>query len=184
MSKLDFTAIGAAGIATSVPLMHLLGEKFSQEPSKKMTSDISTMALFLGGWVMVMVGLMKPPPGAVVQDSWKQRQNIVTSLGGVLVVGGVAMVRFKDKIPFPVGASAFVVGWAVLTAAIVHSDPDFEDMATPEKTGRVIQSLVASMVIVSSSAIMTQKTARPVQILAIITFVLGWVDVVSMSALQ
>lgn len=188
MSKLDFTATGAAGIAAAVPLMNLLGEKFKQDPSKKTTADVSTMGLFLGGWVVLMLGLMKPPPGTgdFVSDQWKKRQTILSALGGVVVVGGFAMVKFKDKIKIPmsVGASVYVLGWALVAAAIVYSDPDYSHMATSEQTGRVIQSVAASMVVVAGTVMLSQKTNRLITIMSVITFVVGWVDVVAVSCLQ
>jgi uncharacterized membrane protein len=120
------------------------------------------MVLFMVGWVLLSIGLSKPPPGTedTVSESWKKRQVALSVVGVVLVVLGVGAVRGRDKLKLPLaaGASAFVGGWGVLTAAIVHSDPEYEDMDTDEKIGRVIQSATSSLMVITGAA---NKTCRP-----------------------
>lgn len=182
MSKLVFTASGAAGVAASVPLMHFLGKAFTQSPQKEV-SRVSTTGLFLASWVILAMGLRKPPPGAVVDESWKTRQTILSVAGVSSVVAGVAMLRYVDKIPFPVGAAMYVAGWAALTASFIFSDPDYQVMAREEKSGRVIQAVVASMVVISGTVVMRQDSPMS-QVLGSVMIALGLLDVVAVSALQ
>jgi len=200
MTKLGFTASGAASIAASVPIMHLLGGR-QRDPQKKKIVDVSTMVLFLIGWVLLAVGLSKAPSGADVDDAWKNRQIGLVVAGVVLVVGGVAAVKYRSKasIPFSVGGSAFVAGWGLLTAAIVYSDPDYKDMGSDEKAGRVIQSLTGALTVMSGAALIGMSgqvragaptttsvplTPATMEVASVATFLMGWLNVVSVSALQ
>lgn len=196
MSKLAFTASGAACVATSVPVMHLLG----RDPSRAMAVNASSMTLFAVGWVLFAVGLAKPPPGAEdASDTWKKRQVALSVVGAILIVLGVGAVRARDKLKLPLaaGAAAFVAGWGVLTAGFVHADPDYSDMGSQEKMGRVIQSATSSLVIVTGAALISMTDAgvapaggtvplnsRTLEAAAVATFVMGWLNAVAISALQ
>jgi hypothetical protein len=199
MSKLALTASGAGAIATAVPLMHLLLKRY---PAKHMGVKVTTMLFFVMGWVLFTIGLSKPPPGTetTVGDAWKKRQLGLAIAGAVLVVGGVGAVRGRDKLKFPlgVGASAFVAGWAVLTAGVVHSDPEFGEMGKSEKIGRVIQSITSSLIVMIGAALISMSdnpllpssdaavslNTHTLEAAAVLTFVAGWVNTVSVSALQ
>ena len=182
MTKIAFTATGAAGVAASVPLMHFLGKAFTQSPGKEI-SRVSTTGLFLASWVILALGLVKPPPGAVVTESWKTRQTVLSVVGVGSVVAGIAMLRYTEKIPFPVGAAVYVAGWAALTASFIFSDPDYNVMGDSELSGRVIQAVVASMVVVTGTVVMRQDTTSS-QVLGSVLIALGLLDAVSISALQ
>ena len=199
MSKLAFTSAGAAGVATAVPVMHLLGKR---HPDKTMAIKVSTMVIFMTGWVLFAIGLAKPPPGTetTVDDTWKKRQLGLTIAGVMLVVLGVGGVRGREtlKLPLSVGASAFTLGWAVLTAGVVHSDPEFPEMGRHEKIGRVVQSVLSSLTVITGAALISMsdnsvvtRTGSTVPLktttleaAAVLTFVTGWMSTVSVSALQ
>ena len=197
MSKLAFTASGAACVATAVPVMHLLG----RDPARAMAVNASTMTLFVVGWVLFAIGLAKPPPDTEEpSDAWKKRQVALSVIGVILIVLGVGAVRARDKLKLPLaaGASAFVAGWGVLTAGIVHSDPDYADMGKHEKLGRVIQSATSSLAIITGAALISMTdsdvvaaaggvvplNSRTLEAAAVATFVTGWLNAVSVSALQ
>ena len=195
MSKVALTSIGAAGIATSVPLMHMLGNK------KTKMVDMATMGLFVVGWVLFGLGVAKVPEELddTVGEEWKKRQTGLVAAGILLVVGGIAALRYGTsiKIPVLVGAIAFVAGWGCITGAVVHSNPDFEDMGKEEQVGRMLQSTAASLDVIFGVALISMSTSlisaqggmvplsrTTLQIAAVTTFVLGWIQLVSLSALQ
>lgn len=179
MSKLTLTAIGGAGVAAAVPMMHL------GTPSKAV--KVSSIALFLAGWVLVTGGLAMPSPGTkdVVTSKWKTRQLVLSVTGAGMVVAGAAMIMFRPReVPYTASAVVFVTGWALVTAAVVLSDADYDEMSPIEKTGRVVQSLLATLSILSGTMLITRGPPRAVQMAGIGSFVLGWAGLVATSAMQ
>lgn len=199
MSKITLTTLGAASVAAAVPAMHFMTKRRGDEPVIK----VSTMALFMVGWVLLATGLSRPPPGteSSVGKDWKQRQLALSVAGAVLIVTGVGLVRFRAKLnnlPLAVGAAVFVAGWAILTSAVVLSDPDFKDMSGSEQAGRVTQAIASTLTIISGAALISMSDAgvlptgsstvplssTTLEAAAGSTFALGWVGLVATSALQ
>jgi len=104
----------------------------------------------------------------------------------------------KLKIPFLVGAGAFVSGWAVLTASFVCSDPDYEIMESREKVAQVLSAVTTSLTVVAGAALLSMSDGSPVAsgdggivklnpttlgAAATAVFVLGWINVFTHNAL-
>jgi hypothetical protein len=202
MSKIALTSVGAASIASAVPLMHLLGKRFSGG-GKKVAVTVSTMLLFSVGWGVLTTGLSTPPKGSedTIDDAWRTRQIALSVVGASLVLVGVGAVRYRAslKMPLGVGASAFVAGWGVLTAAFVFSDSDYKYMAHTEKAGRVTHAIVSTLTIMTGAALISMSdrglqggegtsavalTPKTLEAAAVSTFVLGWANAVAVSCLQ
>lgn len=206
MSKVTLTTLGSTGIAASVPLMHLLSKHHGTDIRKGNIVKGSTMILFIAGWILLAIGLSKPPPGTEdeVTKKWKKRQIALSISGVAMVMAGVAGVRYRKKlkIPLAVGSTAFVGGWAALAAAIFYADPDTATMDTSEKVGRAIQSATSTLMVIAGAALISMSdqsqglvglapegaavplTPSTLEAAAVTTFVLGWANVASVSAMQ
>lgn len=197
MSKIALTSIGAVGVAAAVPLAHLLEKRYSENPRSKLAITVTTMLLFAIGWSLFATGLSTPPKGtedSVEGSTWKTRQISLSVVGVALVLLGVGAVRYKESLKFPisVGATAFVIGWAILTTAFVYSDPDYEKMGRDEQVGRVIQAVTSTLTIITGAALISMSdssgavphTAKTMEAAAVTTFALGWVNALAVSSLQ
>ena len=202
MSKLALTSLGAASIAASVPVMHMLGRRVVGGARTAVMA--TTTAAFVAGWGMLAAGLAQPPAGTQdeVTAAWKRRQVGLSVAGAVLVVMGVGAVRYgsRMRVPTPVGSALFIAGWATLTAAMVLADPDYSTMGSHEKAGRVTHALAATLTVILGAALISMSdnrvavaaqptstvplTQKTLDIAAVAAFVVGWGNVVSVTALQ
>ena len=170
--------------------------------------EAATTAAFVAGWAMLTTGLAKAPSGTQdeVSAEWKRRQVGLSVAGAVMVVVATGALRYSKKLRIPMGVSIalYAAGWATLTAAMVLADPDFSSMGDAEKAGRITQALGAGLTVALGSALMSMSTSSerwqlsgrqgPPSVVqlsggaldaaAVSAFVLGWVNVVSASALQ
>ena len=207
MSKIALTSAGAAGIASAVPLMHLLSKRFRRDKGKMVAVTVSTMLLFAVGWGVLTTGLATPPSGTeeTLDASWRTRQISLSVVGAALVVVGVGGVQYRSslKMPLAVGASSFVAGWGVLTSAFVYSDPDYDQMGREEKVGRVTHSVASTLMIILGAALISMSdrsdglsplgvqgssvvplNGKTLEAAAVSTFVVGWASAVAVSSLQ
>jgi hypothetical protein len=202
MSKLLLTSLGAAGVATAVPVMHFVGKRQQARP---VVVHASSMALFMMGWALVGTGLSQPPPGTKdsLPPNWRARQLVLSFVGVGMVVMGAGLVqnRAKFKLPLSVGSAVFVGGWAIVTAAVALSDPDYHVMSAIEKSGRVTQALTSTLTIVAGASLISMSdggmlssaarsagvvplSRRTLEAVGGVTFALGWVGLVATSAMQ